>query len=229
MTAGGIRPDIAARRIGHEAQPIVIVEGFHPDPDALRAHAATAKFNPARNHYPGLRADLPPDYFARIRPALAATLSGVFGHTRPLSLIDASYAMVTTPPAQLTRAQRLPHVDAVDPQRIALVHYLHPENRDGTAFYRHRATGYETLDADRAPAYLAALDAERRNGMEPPPGYLTGSNAQYDQVASVVARYNRAVLYRSALLHSGAIASDTVLSEDPATGRLTITAFLLLG
>lgn len=229
MTEGNIRPNIAARRIGNEAQPIAIIDGFHPDPDALRAHAAAAKFGPARNHYPGLRADLPLSYFADIRPGLAATLSGVFDHNGPLSLIDASYAMVTTSPAELTRVQRLPHVDAVDPQRIALIHYLHPENLDGTAFYRHRATGYETLDPTRAPTYLAALDAERRSGAEPLPGYLTGSNAQYEQVTSVEARYNRAVLYRSVLLHSGSITAAAVLSEDPALGRLTITAFLLLG
>jgi hypothetical protein len=34
------------------------------------------------------------------------------------------------------------------------------------------------------------------------------------------------VIYRSALLHSGAIAPDAVLDSNPATGRLTVTAFL---
>ena len=31
-----IRPAVTARRIGTEAQPIAIIDGFHPDPDALR-------------------------------------------------------------------------------------------------------------------------------------------------------------------------------------------------
>ena len=35
-------PDIAARRIGQERQPIAIIDDFHPDPAALRTHAASA-------------------------------------------------------------------------------------------------------------------------------------------------------------------------------------------
>lgn len=223
-----IRPDISARLIGTDKQPVAIVDGFHPDPDALRAFAAAQAFEPGRHHYPGLRAPLPPEYFAAIRPALTAVLSGVFHHDAGIALIDASYAMVTTPADRLTLAQRLPHVDAVDPGRIALVHYLSPEHRDGTAFYRHRSTGLETVDAARARDYHAALNAELARDGPPEASYIAGSTPLFDQISQVEARYNRAVIYRSASLHSGAIAADSVLSEDPLLGRLTITAFLLL-
>ena len=222
-------PTITARRIGTEAQPIAIIDGFHPDPEALRTHAGQATFEPGRNHYPGIRAALPPDYFAAIRPALTATLAGVFDHAGTLALIDASYAMVTTPPARLTLPQRLPHVDAIDPDRIALVHFLDPERNDGTAFYRHRTTRFETLDAARAPAYRASLADDLRRSGEPPAGYIAGSTPLFERVSCIEARYNRAILYRSALFHSGAIAPGAVLSDDPARGRLTVTAFLLLG
>lgn len=220
---------IAARRIGTEGQPIAIIDGFHPDPDALRAAARHTTFEPGRNHYPGIRAPLPPTYFADIRPALGAALAGVFDHAGALSLIDASYAMVTTPPAQLTLPQRLPHVDAIDSGRIALVHFLDPAGTDGTAFYRHRATGFETLDPVRAPTYRATLADELRRSGEPPATYITDSTPLFERISSVEARYNRAVLYRSALFHSGGIAPDAVLSDDPARGRLTVTAFLMLG
>lgn len=223
-----IRPAISARQIGTQAQPLAIVDNFHPDPDALRAFAATQALEPGRNHYPGLRAALPPDYLSEVGPALAAVLSGVFYHNAATALIDASYAMVTTPADRLTLAQQLPHVDAVDPGRIALVHYLSPESRDGTAFYRHRATGTETVDAARAADYYAQLNAELAQGAPPAPSYIAGPTPLFEQIAQVEARYNRAVIYRSASLHSGVIASDTVLSNDPLLGRLTITAFLLL-
>lgn len=223
-----IRPAVTARRIGVEAQPIAIIDGFHPDPDALRAHAGRVAFEPGRNHYPGLRAPLPPTYFADIRPALAATLAGVFDHAGPLSLIDASYAMVTTLPARLTVPQRLPHVDAVDADRVALVHFLNPQGTDGTAFYRHRRTRFESLDPTRAPDYRTTLTDELRGAGEPAAAYMTGSTPLFEQIAAVEARYNRAILYRSALFHSGAIAPNAVLSDDPALGRLTVTAFLLL-
>jgi hypothetical protein len=42
----------------------------------------------------------------------------------------------------------------------------------------------------------------------------------------IEAQYNRALLYRSHLLHSGAIRMDGGLSPEPEHGRLTITAFL---
>ncbi|MEP9359609.1 DUF6445 family protein [Sphingomonas sp. KR3-1] len=218
-----IRPDISARRIGAEGQPIAIVDGFHPDPDALRAAALAAAFAPGRHHYPGIRAPLPGDYFAQVRAGLVPVLRNVFGHGSGVELLDASFSIVTTPPEALAVEQRLPHVDAVQPGRIALVHYLSPG--DGTAFFRHRATGFETIDAGRSAAYLAALNAELR--ADPPAAaYPFGDTRLFERIAQVDAGYNRAVIYRSALLHSGAIAQDAALASDPATGRLTVTAFL---
>lgn len=221
-----IRPTITARRIGREEQPVVVVDGFHPDPDGLRAHAVASAFEPARHHYPGTRAALPPDYFDAVRPALALVLREVFGVAGGTDLIDASFSIVTTPPDRLSVPQRLPHVDAVDAGRIALVHYLSPEGSDGTAFYRHRRTGFESIDRARAGTYYPLLDAEL-TGHPPQPGYMNGSTSLFERIDGVEARFNRAVIYRSALLHSGAIRPDAVLSDDPATGRLTVTAFLL--
>lgn len=223
-----IAPQITIRRIGREEQPVAIVDGFHPDPAALRRLAGDAAFRPGANHYPGLRADLPADYLTRIAPALAASLPEAFGHGGEAALIDASYSIVTTPPDGLTVPQRLPHMDAVDLRRIALVHYLSPEDRDGTAFFRHRSTGFETVDQVRSPVYFGQLDAELRHGGVPDPGYVNGSTRLFTQIDQIEARYNRALIYRSALLHSGAISPDAVLSADPARGRLTVTAFLSL-
>ena len=220
-----IRPDIVARRIGGERQPIVVVDHFHPDPDVLRSAAQATRFEPARHHYPGIRAALPDDYFDRVRPVLAMVLREVFGHAEAIDLIDASFSIVTTPPAALTPAQRLPHVDAVQPGRIALVHYLTPGDGDGTAFYRHRATGFETIDAARSDAYLAGIKREL-DGAAPPPAYIGDGAPWFERIAGVEARYNRAVIYRSAMLHSGAIRPGATLSADPAAGRLTVTAFL---
>ncbi|KQN80615.1 DUF6445 family protein [Sphingomonas sp. Leaf62] len=220
-------PDIVARRIGVERQPIAIVDHFHPDPDGLRDFAHAAYFEPARRQYPGVRADLPETYFHAIRPALTNVLTHVFDHRGGVSLLDASFSVVTAPPATLNIEQRLPHFDAIDPARIALVHYLGTEDRGGTAFYRHRSTGFETIDAGRVSAYLDAVNGEVATA-PPPPAYIDGSTDRFEQVSMVDSRYNRAVLYRSALLHSGAIPPDTVLSADPAQGRLTVTAFLLL-
>jgi len=220
-------PTITSRRIGAERQPIAIVEDFHPSPDALRMFAVEQAFAPASHHYPGLRAPLPADYFQAVREPLAAVLRQVFGALGSPRLIDASFSVVTTPAADLSVAQRIPHFDALEPGRVALVHYLMPEGGDGTAFFRHRATGFERIDPARAPAYFAALDAEL--AADEPEGYVRDTSPLFERTELVGARFNRAALYRSAQLHSGAISPGARLDADPLTGRLTVTAFLTIG
>src|SRR5690606_21477890 len=131
-------------------------------------------------------------------PIIAAAARLVFGVAGEARLIDASFSIVATPAAALSVVQRVPHCDAFTADRIALVHYLLPEGGDGTAFFRHRATGFETVNETRRAAYAAALDAELAE----------------------------ALLYRSWNLHSGAIVPGAVLSADPRDDRLTVTAFL---
>lgn len=215
--------------IGAEAQPLVLLDDFAPDPDGLRTVAAAAPFGPARHLYPGIRAALPDHYLTDLLPILTATAAEAFGRTGPLTVIDASFSIVTTPPAALSVSQRLPHCDAFTPDRIALVHYLSPEDGDGTGFFRHRATGFESVTEDRRELFFRHLDTQLRRGGPPPAAYARGDTPLFECVRTVPARYNRALLYRSWNLHSGAIAPDAPLSADPARGRLTVTAFLAVG
>ena len=222
-------PVVTTRAIGAEAQLLAIVDDFALDPAGLRAFAAAAAFEPAGQHYPGIRAALPDDYFQQVGPALAAVLRDAFGHEGRVDVIDASFSIVTTPAGALAPRQRLPHCDAFAKNRIALLHYLSPGDCDGTAFFRHRSTGYETIDERRAPFYFRRLDDELRAASGPPHGYIAGDTALFERIALAEPRYNRALLYRSYALHSGAIAPDAALSPDPDAGRLTITGFLSLG
>lgn len=217
-------PTPAIREVGRERQPLVVIDDFAPDPDALRDAASAASFGPAGHHYPGIRARLPPDYWADRRRLVDEAIGRAFG-LGPARVIDASFSIVTTPPGALSVRQRLPHCDAFGPDRIALLHYLSPDG-GGTAFYRHRATGFETVDEARAPIFFGQLEAELRHGGAPPAGYLDGDTALFERTALAEPRFNRALLYRSFVLHSGAIAPDAVLSGDPAQGRLTVTGFL---
>jgi Family of unknown function (DUF6445) len=217
-------PQVSARRVGSERQPVVTIDGFAPNPEALRAFAVASPFGPASHNYPGIRAPLPQTYFADIETVLLPVLAEVFACRQRMRILDASFSVVTYAPTSLTLEQRVPHVDAVEAGRIALVHYLSPTDRDGTAFYRHRATGFETIDADRAPAYFESLGAELA-AVPPPAAYIAGDTPQFLCTAVTDARFNRAIVYRSGVLHSGAISPDAVLSPDPALGRLTVTAF----
>lgn len=222
-------PAIDVRRIGREAQPLIVVDGFAADPDALRAAAIATRFGAAAHYYPGIRAPLPAEYLRDQLPVIAALVNEVFGRSGGIEVIDASFSIVTRAPAALTLKQRLPHCDSYMAGRIALLHYLVPEGGDGTAFFRHRATGFETIDEARAPEYDARLAAELRAGAARPAGYIAGDTQLFERIAQAEARYNRALLYPSFLLHSGAIAAGAVLSPDPERGRLTVTGFLAVG
>lgn len=211
-------------RIGGEAQPIVVLDDFAPDPDALREAAAVAGFASAGEHYPGIRARLPDAYLSLQLPVIAAAIGRAFGRVRRVRIVDASFSIVTCPADALSLAQRLPHVDAYGADRIALVHYLSPGNGDGTAFFRHRSTGFETIDDARAPDYTLRLKDELAAAGEPH-GYIAGDTPLFTRTALIDARYNRALVYRSYMLHSGAIQSDAALTPDPREGRLTVTGF----
>lgn len=148
-------PTITVRRVGREGQPVAIVDGFHPDPHGLRP--------------------LPPDCLGAVGPALAAVLRDVLGGAGDAALIDASFSIVTVPPVELTPPQRLPHVDALEPDRVALVHYLSPagggDDGGGTSFYRHRSMGFETISAARGRAYADRLRRDLK-GVPPPANLL---------------------------------------------------------
>lgn len=214
---------VTVRAIGRDAQPLIVIDDFAPDPDALRAAAVAATFEPAPHHYPGIRAPLPFDYWTWAQPIVDGALADACG-VGPVRVVDASFSIVATPPADLSVRQRLPHCDAFGPERWALLHYLSPHD-GGTAFYRHRSTGYETIDEARAPIFFGQLDAELRHGGAPT-GYIAGDTPLFERTALAEPRPNRALLYRSFVLHSGAIGPDAPLSPDPAIGRLTVTGFL---
>ncbi|MEO5492423.1 MAG: DUF6445 family protein [Sphingomonas sp.] len=220
---------IGVEYIGREREPLVVIDDFAADPDALRAFAIGAEFGPAAHYYPGLRAPLPDDYLPTQLRDIAAVLADAFGEAGPVEVIDASYSIVTTRPEDLAIGQRLPHCDAHARNRIALIHFLSPEGGDGTAFFRHRSTGFETVDERRAAIYTDQLAAELRHGGPPSAAYIADDTLLFERTMLVEACYNRALLYRSCLLHSGAIRPDAALSPDPAAGRLTITGFLSIG
>lgn len=219
-------PKIAVQYIGHEQEPVAIIDNFSPDAEHLRQYAEHATFVPDDLYYPGIKAALPAGYFSAVQNVLATAMCDVFSFSSGADVLRASYAIVTTPPHLLSLEQRLPHVDALDPGRMAILHYLALDNNDGTAFYRHRATGYESVDEARGSAYFTALNEDLRKYGAPADAYICGDTPIFEQTGRVDGRFNRALIYRGHILHSGAISAGRELPSDPRTGRLTIASFL---
>jgi hypothetical protein len=218
-------PTVTVRLIGQEGEPVAVVENFATAPDALRDHAATLSFTKGGDHYPGVKAAVDQTYVRMQQSVLGPIFREVFGIESKIAVLELAYALVSTAREALTLEQRMPHIDALEPGRLALIHYLVPAGCDGTAFYRHRSTGFETITHARREQYFDCLNADLRTHDRPPDAFPNESTPIFERIDHFSGRYNRALVYRSRLLHSGAISSDSILPADPGTGRLTITGF----
>lgn len=221
-----IAPSPTIGRIGHEREPIVVIDGFSSNPAALVEQAAAKPFGPLGPHYPGVRAPLSAQYLSERMDLLQRLLAEVFGLRDGANLLECNFSMVTTPPEALSPLQCLPHFDAADPGRIAVLHYLCGPADGGTGFYRHQATGFETVSASRMEDYSGLLDAELDQRGPPPAAYLRGDTALFEQTYRVEAAFNRLVIYRGWTLHAGLVPAGHALPADPRKGRLTINTFL---
>jgi hypothetical protein len=217
---------VRVEAIGDERQPVVVIDDCLADFEGWRAAAAGERFAAMGPYYPGVRALVARAAAEELRAELAPVVGQVFALDPVPPLLDCFYSIVTTSPHTLAPIQRLPHIDGLEPDRLAILIYLSGEAQGGTAFFRQRATGFETVDAARFPAFEAALHAGvSANGL-PPAAYIAGDTPLYEQVAEIGAQANRAIIYRSHLLHCARIPAGVPLSPDPREGRLTINAFL---
>ena len=220
--------------IGHEKNRVLVVDDFMDQPEVLVDQArAMAPFQAETNtYYPGLRRMIgleDGDAALHVREglqALAPLMDKVFG-IRRFGLGEASFCLVTQRPETLSIGQRLPHYDRVDPGYFAILHYLShdAEAKGGTSFYRHRATGFERIAPERVTAYDQARQAEIADG-EPPASYFRDSDAHFERIARFEGRFNRLLIYRGSLLHSGDIPEGFGFSADPVEGRLTCNIFI---
>ena len=224
-----LHPDlrIEKRTFGREGATLLVIDNCVAAPERLVKKAVRAPFSSGGRFYPGIRAKAPPSYEHFLATRLQPLLAEHFGvASRPLRLSMCHYSLVTTPAAQLAPMQRIPHVDSVSRDGFATVHYLFKGKLGGTAFYRHRATGFESLDEQRGPEYFRVLATQSAGPESPAANYINGDTALFEQIASAEGVFNRMLVYRRNSLHSGSIDSAFVPDPNPLTGRLSINSFI---
>jgi hypothetical protein len=215
------------RRIGEEQQPLLVVDDVLADPDAMIDAARSADFYvPRHTHYPGLNAPLPESYYRTVVTALRGPIEAAFGLSREVYLnYFGFFALATTRARDAEPIQKIPHHDAPDPGRLAMVHYLCRGDHGGTGFFRHRATGFESIDQTRHAAYVAAAQAELAQAGAGAATYAGPDMAHYQMVGQAEMVFNRLILYRGHVLHSALLGPDPG-AADPARGRLTANGFI---
>lgn len=218
-------PVVTIERIGAEREPVVVIDNFSGRIEELAAAGRAADYR-EQSKYPGLRSPLDPDYLAPMQPILDAAMGRVFGI--PAARIEGcDYSVVSLAPESLSLAQSIPHFDDTGPGVVALLHYTQGPETGGTAFYRHRRTGFESMRPERLTGYSDALAMDEREYGPVPAGYIGGDTERFERIAAFEARPDRAILYRGRTLHSGMIPQAPDPKSAVTGGRLTINTFFV--
>lgn len=215
---------VRLRKIGVEQQPLLIVDDVLADPQAMIDAARAADFyRPPHTNYPGLNANLPEAYYRTVVTALRGPIEAAFGVKASAVLkFFGFFALATAPVDKASAVQRLPHLDGPDPSRLAMIHYFCQGDFGGTGFFRHEATGFESVDDSRTAAYAAALEAELAQDR---PAFAGPDTPGYALIYQAEALFNRLIVYRGHVLHAGLLGQGGG-PADPATGRLTANGFI---
>ncbi len=217
-------------RMGAEQLSVVVVDNFIDQADCLVNAASSGEPFQATpsDYYPGLRKPVPGNYAEALCSALVRVFEDSFdlSSARSPNVNLCAFSITTTPEENLRPIQSLPHFDTSDPSQLAVVHYLCGPEFGGTSFYRHRETGFESIGPMRVQSYAEKLKAEVVAARFPGRSYMSGDDQWFERTARVEAKFNRAVIFRGNLLHSGDINGQQSLSCNPYEGRLTANTFI---
>ena len=223
---------VQSLKVGNEQQKILIIDEVMCKPEVMVDFAVeNANFylyKKAGNFYPGIRLPPPSGYFdclmRTIRPVLNTEYDISDG--AKVTKAECSISLVTLKPNELSKMQSLPHFDSVNPNQFALLHYLCGEKHGGTAFYRNNLTGYETISRERFGHYTSSFMKDIEDNGPANLEYIVDTNERFTKISSIDVKYNRLIIYRSCLLHSGLINPAISVDPDPRSGRLTANAFV---
>jgi hypothetical protein len=207
-----------------------VIDDALRDPEALIDYAAAhaAEFAEAgHNAYPGPELRMPDAFSAQLDAFFAQHLRGRFD-VRRTERMYSRLAITATPPDQLSPAQSICHVDrlSVTAQHriVASVLYLFRDPQlGGTSFYAPLHPPEVILPMVADSGTMTPDTFRERYGIET--GYMTASNAWFEKIVTVPARFNRLIFYLGTLFHTGEIAHPELLVRDPRRGRLSLNGF----
>lgn len=215
---------VKLRRIGREGQPMLVIDDVLADAGSLVDLAAATPFGaPLAEYYPGLNAPMPADYLNALMPVLRPTFERAFGIAQDVHMIASGFFALSTQPVEnLSALQKIPHYDQVEPDVLAMVHYLARDMTGGTGFFRHSSTGFESITPARRETYLNTVATELETAQLV---RFTGPDTpNYELIDAAELQFNRLIIYRSNMLHC-ALFDGARLDADPRMGRLTANSF----
>jgi hypothetical protein len=224
---------LAVHEFGNDKNRLVVIDDFLPYAERYIDMAAALAPFPTETvtGYPGLRLPLTPDlpasaYVRAVVQTAGPVIAEVFD-AAGYQILNASFAIVTKRPSELNPLQRVPHRDSTDPNFLAILHHLHHVPGTGTNFYRHKRTGFERMTEERRAAYDEAFAQDNAEYGSPGYAYMADTDQRFERIQEGPAIFNRVLIYRGSLLHSGQIPEDFPFDPNPRTGRLTGMVFMI--
>lgn len=232
MSNFDVSTDLKAQviKVGNDQTPVIVIDNFsHSLQDIIDDACNNQAFCGDENsYYPGIRATLPKDYVVKLLKAVYQGIYKVYNIDRRLALkIKLTYfSLISTPAEQLSMLQRIPHFDTTQPTYFAILQYLNPGEHGGTGFFRHKKTGFESIDDQRIGHYIKTCEDHMNEHGVPQARYHNDSSAQFELYDQIAYKPNRLVIYPGNLLHSTVVNLDKDIDANPKTGRLTSNVFI---
>jgi len=216
-------------RIGRRGIKVSVIDDVLQDPEGVAALSLAQSYaEDGSNLYPGLRAAMPEGFSTSFRAWLTPLLQrqGMLERNQVISRDTSFFSAVTTASKDLLPIQCIPHYDSTAPNLYAAVIYLCDTRFSGTAFYRHRRTGYEEVTEENARNYQLALNNDMRTHGAPKKDYINGDTLLFETIYSSTLKFNRAIVYPARVLHAAKIETQFSRPTDQSEWRLTVTALL---
>jgi hypothetical protein len=205
--------------------PIILIDGFYADPDAVRELALARRYGHRQGLYPGTHEFLyegqtPTNPHERqvldVRALVCRILRDISGLPLEVSDLRTDFSLVTTPARSLSKYQRQPHFD--ETPLLGIV-YLNNPSMGGTVIYRNKPLDrIGLLSAQDRQAYERWLTESAPD--RPAESYVLDDPENWEPVYEIEGRYNRFAAYPGFILHWP---QCTAVPEpfDPRRARLT--------
>ena len=213
-----------------DRQFCLLVDDALLNPDELVQFAAErrAEFDSVDfSYYPGIYRMAPAELSERLTDYFQLHARRRFDARRCVETI-CRYSILTLPPEALRPIEWLCHRDDVGldarlSMQASVLYLFHDPELGGTGFYvptRSAAdTGALFADARLAPPSVFAT----KYGLSP--GYMHESNAWFQRIGGIAAKWNRLIIYDGGMLHASDVIAPDRLSADLRSGRLTLNGF----
>ena len=217
---------VTVEKIGKETLPVLVIDNAVSNPEAFIELAHQQTFSDPGGLFPGVRATLDSVFRDSLLETLEPLIESTFALKSDRWTVESDFSLVSKQTEELHPLQCIPHYDTPRWARLAVLHYLCPKSYGGTAFYRHRRTGFESIAPERIDTYLNALDSDVAIHGVPRQCYINGDTALFQEIHRFEPVFNRILVYSGNNLHSGVIDNSFIPDANVKTGRLTINSFV---